>query len=33
VQGRDLDGIVVLITYPGADSLPWHELPVRIYGW
>jgi len=33
VEGRDPDDIVVLITYPGPDRLPLHELPVRIYGW
>ena len=33
VEGRDPDDIVVLITYPGPDKMPLHELPVRIYGW
>jgi hypothetical protein len=33
VEGRDPDGIVVIIIYPGPDQLPLHELPVRIYGW
>jgi len=33
VEGRDPDDIVVLVTYPGPDRLPLHELPVRIYGW
>jgi catechol 2,3-dioxygenase-like lactoylglutathione lyase family enzyme len=33
VEGRDPDDIVVMITYPGPDQLPLHELPVRIYGW
>jgi catechol 2,3-dioxygenase-like lactoylglutathione lyase family enzyme len=33
VEGRDPDDIVVLITYPGPDQVPLHELPVRIYGW
>jgi hypothetical protein len=33
VEGRDPDGIVVLITYPGPDQTPMRELPVRVYGW
>ena len=33
VEGRDPDDIVVMITYPGPDQAPLHELPVRIYGW
>jgi catechol 2,3-dioxygenase-like lactoylglutathione lyase family enzyme len=33
VEGRDPDGIPVIVTYPGPDQLPLHELPVRIYGW
>ena len=33
VEGHDPDDIVVMITYPGPDQLPLHELPVRIYGW
>jgi catechol 2,3-dioxygenase-like lactoylglutathione lyase family enzyme len=33
VEGRDPDDIVVVITYPGPDQTPLHELPVRIYGW
>ena len=33
VEGRDPDDIVVMITYPGPDVVPLHELPVRIYGW
>jgi catechol 2,3-dioxygenase-like lactoylglutathione lyase family enzyme len=33
VEGRDPDGVVVVITYPGPDRAPLHELPVRIYGW
>ena len=33
VEGRDPDDIVVMVTYPGPDQLPLHELPVRIYGW
>lgn len=33
VEGRDPDGIVVMVTYPGPDEAPMHELPARIYGW
>jgi catechol 2,3-dioxygenase-like lactoylglutathione lyase family enzyme len=33
VEGRDPDDIVVMITYPGPDQAPRHELPLRIYGW
>ena len=33
VEGRDPDDITVMITYPGPDEAPLHELPVRIYGW
>lgn len=33
VEGRDPDNMVVVVTYPGPDQVPLHELPVRIYGW
>ncbi len=33
VEGRDPDDTVVMITYPGPDEVPSHELPLRIYGW
>ena len=33
VEGRDPDDIVLMITYPGPDQVPLHELPARIYGW
>ena len=33
VEGRDPDDIVAMITYPGPDQAPLHELPARIYGW
>jgi catechol 2,3-dioxygenase-like lactoylglutathione lyase family enzyme len=33
VEGRDPDGIVVMLVYPGPDQAPLHKLPVRIYGW
>ena len=33
VEGRDPDGIPMMICYPGPDQRPVHELPARIYGW
>jgi catechol 2,3-dioxygenase-like lactoylglutathione lyase family enzyme len=33
VEGRDPDGITVMICYPGPDQRPLHELPARIYSW
>jgi len=33
VEGRDPDDIGLMITYPGPDEVPLHELPPRIYGW
>ena len=33
VEGRDPDGIPVMICYPGPDQRPLCELPARIYGW
>ncbi|HUY52382.1 MAG TPA: VOC family protein [Streptosporangiaceae bacterium] len=33
VEGHDPDDMVVMITYPGPDQVPVHQLPVRIYGW
>ena len=33
VEGRDPDDIVLMITYPGPDQVPLHDLPARIYGW
>jgi catechol 2,3-dioxygenase-like lactoylglutathione lyase family enzyme len=33
VEGHDPDDMVVMITYPGPDQMPMHEVPVRIYGW
>jgi len=32
-EGRDPDGITVMICYPGPDQRPLRELPARIYGW
>jgi catechol 2,3-dioxygenase-like lactoylglutathione lyase family enzyme len=33
VEGRDPDDITVMISHPGPDQVPLHELSVRIYGW
>lgn len=33
VEGRDPDGIVVLVVSTGPDHLPMHKLPSRIYSW
>ncbi len=33
MEGHDPDDSVVMITYPGPDEVPLHELPARIYGW
>jgi catechol 2,3-dioxygenase-like lactoylglutathione lyase family enzyme len=33
VEGRDPDGIAVMICYPGPDQRPLRSLPTRIYGW
>jgi catechol 2,3-dioxygenase-like lactoylglutathione lyase family enzyme len=33
VEGRDPDDIAVLVTYPGPEQVPLHQLPVRVYGW
>ena len=33
VEGRDPDGVVVMVTHPGPDEEPLHKLPSRIYGW
>jgi catechol 2,3-dioxygenase-like lactoylglutathione lyase family enzyme len=33
VEGRDPDDIVLMVTYPGPDEVPQHELPARVYGW
>lgn len=33
VEGRDPDGVPVLVCYPGPDRLPLHEVPARVYGW
>ena len=32
-EGRDPDGITVMVCYPGPDQRPVRELPARIYGW
>ena len=33
VEGYDPDDTVVMVTYPGPDEMPVHQLPLRIYGW
>ncbi len=33
VEGRDPDDLVLIVTYPGPDEVPLHELPPRIYSW
>jgi catechol-2,3-dioxygenase len=33
VEGRDPDGIVVMVIYPGPEAGPTDKLPARIYGW
>lgn len=33
VEGRDPDDLSMVVTYPGLDEIPLHELPSRIYGW
>jgi catechol 2,3-dioxygenase-like lactoylglutathione lyase family enzyme len=33
VEGRDPDDLVLMVSYPGPDQIPLHEIPVRIYGW
>ena len=33
VEGRGPDGVPVLVTYPGPDEVPRHQLRRRIYQW
>jgi catechol 2,3-dioxygenase-like lactoylglutathione lyase family enzyme len=33
VEGRDPDGIAVMITYPGPEEAPLRQIPLRVYGW
>lgn len=33
VEGRGPDDVPVLITYPGPDQVPRHEILQRIYSW
>jgi catechol 2,3-dioxygenase-like lactoylglutathione lyase family enzyme len=33
VEGHDPDDTVVMVSYPGPDEMPAHQLPLRIYGW
>jgi catechol 2,3-dioxygenase-like lactoylglutathione lyase family enzyme len=33
VEGRGPDNVPVVVTYPGPDQAPSHEIPPRIYEW
>jgi CBS-domain-containing membrane protein/catechol 2,3-dioxygenase-like lactoylglutathione lyase family enzyme len=33
VEGRGPDGVPVLVTYPGPDEVPRHQIRPRIYQW
>jgi catechol-2,3-dioxygenase len=33
VEGRDPDGLPVIISHSGPEHAPMRELPIRIYGW
>ena len=33
LEGRDPDDLRLVVTYPGPDEVPLHQLPPRIYGW
>ncbi|GAB3610016.1 hypothetical protein GCM10027414_21410 [Humibacter ginsengiterrae] len=33
VEGRGPDGVPVVVTYPGPDQAPRHEILQRIYEW
>jgi catechol 2,3-dioxygenase-like lactoylglutathione lyase family enzyme len=33
VEGRGPDGVPILVTYPGPDRVPRHEILQRIYAW
>ena len=33
LEGRDPDGMVLMVTSTGPDHLPLHKLPSRIYSW
>ena len=33
VEGHGPDGVPVLVTYPGPDQVPRHEILQRIYSW
>jgi catechol 2,3-dioxygenase-like lactoylglutathione lyase family enzyme len=33
LEGRDPDDLMLVVTYPGPDEIPLHQLPARIYGW
>jgi hypothetical protein len=33
VEGRGPDDVPIVVTYPGPDQAPSHEIPPRIYQW
>jgi catechol 2,3-dioxygenase-like lactoylglutathione lyase family enzyme len=33
VEGRGPDGVPVVVTYPGPEQVPRHEILERIYAW
>jgi catechol 2,3-dioxygenase-like lactoylglutathione lyase family enzyme len=33
VEGRGPDGVPVIVTYPGPEQAPRHEILARIYSW
>jgi catechol 2,3-dioxygenase-like lactoylglutathione lyase family enzyme len=33
VEGRGPDNVPVVVTYPGTDQAPSHQIPSRIYEW
>src|SRR5258707_5215359 len=33
VEGRDPDGLTVMICYPAPGDVHWRDLPARIYAW
>lgn len=33
IEGRGPDGVPVVVTYPGPDEAPRHEILQRIYAW
>jgi catechol 2,3-dioxygenase-like lactoylglutathione lyase family enzyme len=33
VEGRDPDGLTVMVCYPAPGTAHWRDLPARIYAW